>query len=94
MAVGTLVLVEEDRTSSYYQSLFGYFLGEALATNQATAVCSASKAPEKILKSAPRVVASTPEGNDELKRLIVRASRCQPTRPENCLAIPKISRRS
>lgn len=61
IAVGTVVIVEEDRTSAYYQNLFGYFLGEGLACNQATAICSASKEPEKILKSAPRVT-STAEG--------------------------------
>lgn len=54
IAVGTIVLVEEDSPSSYYRNLLKYFVSEGLAVNHEVAFVQSSPSDSsKILKHLP-----------------------------------------
>eukprot|EP01125_Pyxidicula_operculata_P020230 TRINITY_DN7448_c0_g1_i1.p1 TRINITY_DN7448_c0_g1~~TRINITY_DN7448_c0_g1_i1.p1 ORF type:complete len:309 (+),score=46.70 TRINITY_DN7448_c0_g1_i1:31-957(+) len=57
-AVGSLVLIEEDETSTLYKSILKYFLGEGVARSQAITVASAQPG-ETITKELPHISTSS-----------------------------------
>ena len=53
IAVGTIVLVEEDTPTSFYLNLLKYFVGEGLAIDHEVAVCSFLTDFDRIIKQLP-----------------------------------------
>ncbi|XP_065647576.1 elongator complex protein 4 isoform X2 [Hydra vulgaris] len=53
LAVGTLILVEEDIHSTYSNILLKYFIAEAIVVHQQVFLASSEKTPENILKEIP-----------------------------------------
>mmetsp|Transcript_5021 Transcript_5021/g.5468 ORF Transcript_5021/g.5468 Transcript_5021/m.5468 type:complete len:383 (-) Transcript_5021:12-1160(-) len=63
-AVGTLILVEEDHYSSYYDYIARYFLAEGAANAHTLCLASTTSSNTKFVKTIPRVV-SAPSGAAE-----------------------------
>ncbi|XP_051885337.1 elongator complex protein 4 [Pristis pectinata] len=69
LAVGTLILVEEDKYESYSQMLLKYFVAEGIVCGHSLFIASAKDHPEEILQELPAPllddVIETEESNKE-----------------------------
>ncbi|PVD33614.1 hypothetical protein C0Q70_04872 [Pomacea canaliculata] len=60
VAVGTVLLIEEDASSMHAQLMLKYFAAEAIVTGQALTFVSADQDPHKIIKDLPAPVSADP----------------------------------
>ncbi len=54
LAVGTVLLIEEDIYTGYYKSLLKYFLAEGLAVDHPICVATTETKPSKFLRKLPK----------------------------------------
>ncbi|WAR02115.1 ELP4-like protein [Mya arenaria] len=65
LAVGTVMLVEEDTFGSYARLLLKYFCAESVMTGHSLMVSSADNDPDQLLKELPRPILDDPGVKDE-----------------------------
>ncbi|XP_056115169.1 elongator complex protein 4 [Rhinichthys klamathensis goyatoka] len=77
LAVGTLLLVEEDRYDSYSRMLLKYFLAEGVVCGHELFLASARDHPDEIMQELPSPIM------DEFASLKTNEGQPQPSDPEN-----------
>ncbi|XP_067257435.1 elongator complex protein 4 isoform X1 [Chanodichthys erythropterus] len=77
LAVGTLILVEEDRYDSYSRMLLKYFLAEGVVCGHELFLASARDHPDEIMQELPSPIV------DDVASLKIGEGQPQPSDPEN-----------
>ncbi|XP_052008358.1 elongator complex protein 4 [Xyrauchen texanus] len=77
LAVGTLLLVEEDRYDSYSRMLLKYFLAEGVVCGHELFLASARHHPDDIMQELPSPIV------DDVASLKINEGQPQPCKPEN-----------
>ncbi|XP_016393644.1 elongator complex protein 4-like [Sinocyclocheilus rhinocerous] len=77
LAVGTLLLVEEDRYDSYSRMLLKYFLAEGVVCGHELFLASARDHPDEIVQELPSPIV------DDVAGMKISEGQSQPSDPEN-----------
>ncbi|XP_016307803.1 elongator complex protein 4 [Sinocyclocheilus anshuiensis] len=77
LAVGTLLLVEEDRYDSYSRMLLKYFLAEGVVCGHELFLASARDHPDQIMQELPSPIV------DDVAGMKISEGQSQPSDPEN-----------
>ncbi|XP_042615485.1 LOW QUALITY PROTEIN: elongator complex protein 4-like [Cyprinus carpio] len=77
LAVGTLLLVEEDRYDSYSRMLLKYFLAEGVVCGHELFLASARDLPDDIMQELPSPIV------DDVAGMKISEGQSQPSDPEN-----------
>ncbi|XP_073693456.1 elongator complex protein 4 [Garra rufa] len=77
LAVGTLLLVEEDRYDSYSRMLLKYFLAEGVVCGHELFLASARDHPDEIMQELPSPIV------DDVAGMKISEGQSQPSDPEN-----------